>query len=200
MARHMFLTVVIVFSVYATLLFVIGHPFVVEASTNNAATQSVKKPSELTAEVERSVQQQPKKVLFKGPTIIGVKSRVDLTQGQEQVEQVWQTLLNNKPLQNNVDWSKGDIKVYAYYSDFNKSFTAATLSIGFDSEQLLLNSDMQHVTLPTGSFDKFIIDPNTGMASDEAWAMAFQHKNMIERHTLNRQGEAVTADVIVINL
>ena len=138
--------------------------------------------------------------LFKGPTIVGVSNRVDLNDDGQEVEQLWQQLLNDKVLQNNVNWSKGNIKVYAYYSDFDANFTTAKLAIGFNSADLLLHSSLLHIGLPSGNFKKFATDPETGGASQQAWAQAYLNKNLVERHTLNRNGEMVSADAIVMAL
>ena len=200
MARHMIVTVAIVFGVYAALLFVIGHPFVVEASPKTAPSEGAQVTAVSSVEVTQKAAHIPNKLLFKGPTIIGVQARINLTHAQEEVAQVWQSLLSNQALMNNVDWSKGNIKVYAYYSAFDDGFSSANLTVGFDQSFLSVSSDMSTAVLPTGPYDAFVIEPETGVASDKAWEKAFSQKNLVERHTLNRNGESVSADAIVISL
>ena len=207
MARHMFFTVLIVFSVYVGMLFVIDHPFVAQAAESVPGAQNKASDGQAdntdqfevsTADVEvRAVTVSPK-ALFKGPTIAGIETRVDLSNGADDVELVWEKLLANKPLVNNVDWSKGSIKAYAYYRDFDANFASATLSIGFDVEDLKLHSDQSMTLLPSGQFDRFNIDLRSGYPPEQAWLKAYEHKNLIERHTLNRDGETVAADAIVV--
>ena len=220
MARHMFVTFLIVSGIYISLLFAIGHPFVAEAmpaetATTQAIEQEIKvaetqskqpeqlqqsdvKPEPAPQSIEKTDVKVTKKMLFKGPTIVGVQAKVDLNNAEQEVQQVWQRLQNNKILQSNVAWNKGNIKVYAYYSGFDANFSTATLAIGYDQEDLRLNSDIEAVTLPTGSFNKFAINAATGSPSEKAWAQAYIYKNLIERHTLNRHGEMVTSEAIVV--
>ncbi len=210
MVRHMFVTALIVISIYVGLLFAIGHPFVqhVEAKSTKDITEDSPLVEVLTEEAT-TVGESPKKIertevslaqsaIFKGRKIVGVSATVNLTDAENQVSEVWALFLDNKVLINNVNWSKGNLKAYAYFSDFSADMSQARLTIGFDEADLKLNSSMQSVILPTGHYERFFVDPNTGVASDEAWAKAYLHKNLVERHTLNRNGESVSTDAIVI--
>ena len=222
MARHMFVTFLIVLGIYVSLLIVIDHPFVANAapaeefvsSTDEiepASTETKNNSIELAQEqqvesttkqtnIDKTEVKTVKKMLFKGPTIVGVSEKVDLNNAEQEVQQVWQKLQSNKVLQHNVAWNKGSIKVYAYYSEFDDNFSTATLSIGYDQEDLLLNSNIDTVTLPTGVFHRFSMNAQTGIPSDKAWAQAYIYKNLIERHTLNRLGEIVSAEALVLEL
>ncbi|TDF42172.1 hypothetical protein EYS14_04900 [Alteromonadaceae bacterium M269] len=222
MARHMFVTFLIVLGIYVSLLIVIDHPFVANAmpaeefvsntdENDLASTETKNNGVELAQEQQNESTTKPtnidktevktvKKMLFKGPTIVGVSEKVDLNNAEQEVQQVWQKLQSNKVLQHNVAWNKGNIKVYAYYSEFDENFSAATLSIGYDQEDLLLNSNIDTVTLPTGVFHRFSVNTQTGIPSDKAWAQAYIYKNLIERHTLNRLGELVSAEALVLEL
>ena len=222
MARHMFVTFLIVLGIYVSLLVVIEHPFVANAmpaeefvsnadESDLASTETKNNSVELAQEqhvestskqtnIDKTQVKTVKKVLFKGPTIVGVSEKVDLNNAEQEVQQVWQKLQSNKILQHNVAWNKGNIKVYAYYSELNENFSTAILSIGYAQEHLLLNSNIDTVTLPTGVFHRFRMNAQTGVSSDKAWAQAYIYKNLIERHTLNRLGEIVSAEALVLEL
>ena len=210
MVRHMFVTALTVISIYLGLLFAIGHPFVQYAEANSTTgtrgdlplvgvvTEEVSTIGESPEKIERAEVSKAQSPIFKGPTIIGISATVNLSGTENEVSNVWALLLDNKVLVNNVNWSKGNLKAYAYYNDFSADMSQARLTIGFDEADLTLNSSLQSVILPTGRYERFSVDPNTGAADDEAWAKAYLHKNLVERHTLNRNGESVSTDAIVI--
>lgn len=220
MARHMLVTFLIVCSVYIGLLFIIGHPFVVQAETkslNEVSTDSIdmasheqavaqkangttvnKTLTKTSTAVEQTVVTEAKKPLFKGPTILGVSARVNLENAEQEVDQLWRQLLDDKMLINRVAWNKGNVKAYAYFHDFNTNMSLARVTIGFDNHYLEPDSSSSQITLPTGRFEQFAFNSDTGTASEKAWEEAYVHKNLIERHTLNRLGESVSVEALVV--
>lgn len=215
MARHMLLTIMIVFSVYAGLLLVIGHPFAVTAQAEVIDATKVAQPAtglkpqkqirtpakfvDTEQQIARlTTTSASNKPVFKGPTIVGATSLVNLGNAQADIDLVWEKLLADNLLINNVNWSKGNIKAYAYYRDFSANMEQALLTIGFDQNDLKLSNNRWSIILPTGEFELFSVDTDSGVPVEDAWAQAYLQKNLIERHTLNRNGEPVTTDAIVV--
>lgn len=195
MIRHMFVTLLIVIAIYTGLLFIIGHPMVAVANEdlNDRASNVAHQP-----DVAANTEPNKETAFFNGPQVVGVEHVVDLSDGGDSVGQVWQLLFDNTALLNNVDWTKETIQAYAFYRNFDADMSRATLVVGFDKRDLLLQSSMKETKLPEGHYDQFSLDRHSGVAPDRAWLKANQYGNLIERHQLNRDGETVTADAIVV--
>lgn len=209
MARHMFVTTVVVLSVYLGLLVVIGHPFVAHAtgktekkddttSMNNEALNRGIVEKKFTPKLAEHEARQGRSPVFKGATIVGISSVVNLDNNLNDVNRVWEQLFKDRGLVNNVNWRQGNVNVYAYYTDFSADLNQATLVVGFDVQDLALDATSSAAVLPTGEFQHFSVDRVTGQVTDEAWVFAYANKNLIERHTLNSNGESVSIDAIVI--
>jgi len=202
MARHMLLTALIVAGIYLGLLVVIEHPLVVAAEQTEMAAQAksqgVVLPTEKAAETKGASAVKTTQFSMPDTTLVGVSGAIDLNNAQVDAAKLWQKFSHMKALQNNVDWSKGNIQVYAYYHNFNQDFTWADLMVGYDYQDLKLHTGARKMTIRQGSYQKyrFVVDKNT--ASDQAWAQAYVHKNLMERHQLNADGRLVSTDVIVI--
>jgi predicted transcriptional regulator YdeE len=205
MARHMFVTALIVVLAYVGLLSVIGHPFVAEAKSElmankNEVTEAVQGNSKERnpASAEQATIIDIQKPRFKGPSIVGVTSVVNLVNAEQEINQVWQRLFSNTALLSNVNWSKGNLNAYVYYQNFTADMSQAQLTVGFSEGDLIVDSSIASVRLPTGQYEQFFVDPRTGVVNDEAWLKAYTHKNLVERHILNRNGESVSTDAIVV--
>lgn len=208
MLRHFFVTFLIVTVVYTGLLFVIGHPMVAVATQSSdeaphqvtdvvlAETQTTQPDS--TKNIDRPAPEQSNQPYFHGPTVVGISQVLDLENAELEVSSLWNALLDNQDLVNQVKWQKGDIKAYAYYSDFNDSMTKARLTIGFDSKDLRSQKQTAKFTLPKGHYQRYMLDFDTYSVSNEAWSKAHINGNLIERHVLNKDGNRVSADAIVV--
>lgn len=200
MVRHLFVTALIFFVVYVGLLLAIEHPFLGLSSIDPMADQSKTE----TTKVDRvAIEDKTKKAdntvsMFIGPTIVGVSASVSLANEQQEIHRVWQQLLANQSLVNQVNWAKGNIEAYAYYREFDSNMTQARLTVGFDLKDLIGPSHLSPVLLPAGHYKSFPMNIDTGVASNAAWTAAYSHKNLIERHMLNSNGKPVSADAIVI--
>lgn len=210
MLRHMFVTLLIVASVYTSLLFVIGHPLVAVASPESKENTSIDSDGESSGHkniekknASRAESDWRNLPSFHVGTILGVSQVVELQDDGVAVSQLWQDLLQNKTLVNRVDWQSGNVQVIAYYSDFNETMSKARVSIGFAASsfkrQPVTNSQtIGEISLPTGQYLHFPMDIDSETLSDKAWASAMLNDNLIERHTLNRDGERVTAAALVV--
>lgn len=203
----MLLTALIVAGIYLGLLVVIEHPFVVAAERAEVDSQVVQTQVEsqkqqpvISKPVAIKMQKAPKpeQLYMPDTTLVGINGAVDLNNAQADAGKLWQRFSEMKALQNNVDWSKGNIVVYAYYHNFNQDFTWADLMIGYDEQDLKLGTSSKKMTIKQGAYQKYIFQAQLNSASDEAWAQAYIHKNLMERHTLNRNGQLVTTDAIVL--
>ena len=199
MTRHMVVTTMIVFSIYLGLLFIIGHPFVAEAQAPAASHGIQSMVDKVQATDQGSTAITESSVAFSdGLTLVGVSSTVNLNNAETDINLLWQRLMENRALINNVDWSKDGLMAYSYYQDFDSDMNQATLTIGFDYRDLKLSSDVAKVVLPKGKAEVFSIDSSSDTASDEAWAKAYLYNNLIERHMLDQYGDVVSTDVIVV--
>lgn len=158
MVRHMMLNALIVFVVYLALLLVIGHPFVNQLThVDSDIVEIDETATEYTPLDQSQVTNELKEPFFKGPIIVGITSIVNFEADDQEVDLLWQQLLANTALINNVDWSKGEIKVYAYYRDFTADMNQARLTIGFAEEDLKFASNMTSKTLPRATMNSFLL-------------------------------------------
>lgn len=202
MARHLLLTALIAGSLYTAMLFLIGHPFVANAATHE--WDETQKPTANLSTNSKSTSPKnqvndEKKPVLNAKTIVGIASYIDLNNAEEDINQLWDKLLSNQVLQNNVDWRKGTISLFTYYHQFSQDLSQASVAIGYDTDDLLLNSDLPHIDLPSGTFTRYLVPHGNNTVSDKAWAIAFKQGNLIERRILNRDGEQVSLDVIIVD-
>lgn len=193
MLRHMLVTGLIVALIYIGLLVVIDRPFVAAAKATEASSVAQVNESKVANKKATFVSTDKE-----ARTIFGLKKSINFAKGYKEVNATWEKLLADKVLMNNVDWSKGNIVVYAYFYDFNNDMTKGSLTIGFDGNDLQLNTNADSVKLPKGSAEHFKYDASTGMAEEDAWNAAYKYQNLIERHTLDSNGQIIASDVIVI--
>ena len=131
-------------------------------------------------------------------TLVGYQKRINTYQAEKELDELWQTLFSNKQLQNNVNWSKGHVTLYTYYSNFSDDFSHVTVAIGYDSEDLQLNNKLSRVELPSGKTESYMPATNINTVDDGTWAKAYANDNMIERRELNKNGEQIDVSVFII--
>lgn len=198
MARHMFVTVLVVFVVYASLLFVIGHPFTVYAD-DKVATSDAPTITETAVEVSPKVSAEAaSSAESTAIQVVGHTADIDLLNAEAEIEALWGKLLSDTKLLNNVNWQSGDVVAYSYYRDIDPQFTSAKVTLGFSSDQLLLQSDVAPVNLPEGIGKAFSLDMTTGRVEEAAWPLAAVHNNLVERYWLDANGDIKRADAIVV--
>ena len=169
-----------------------------------SAPQSIPAPEVKSRAEVKNVQEKPvvppqkSTLMLANTTLVGTKGAIELKDAQQQVAKLWEKFSQMSALQNNIDWSKSSIVVYAYYHNFNQDFSWADLMIGYDLAALKVSSNAPQLTIKQGPYHKYRFSTQNQSASDEAWAQAYIHKNIVERHTLNPQGELVGTDVIVL--
>ena len=186
MVRHLMVTTLIVALIYFCLLIVIDHPFVASADASHVIAQNSESSKIKSPESNASI------------SIFGLQRKIDFKSADRDIAKAWNDFSSNESLQNNVDWNKGNIVVYAYFYDFNQDMSKGRLAIGYSGSDLLLNTDAVSIELPQGKKLHFKYNTAKGTAEDKAWEAAYRYKNLIERHTLDANGEIVTSDVVVI--
>lgn len=205
MFRHLLVTCVIFASVYCSMLFAIDHPIVAQAASSEAKpttsntpivvhTETVIKEAN-PAKTRKSAQN---RIDFHGPNIVGLSQQVLLNDQGQDVAKAWQTLFENQALVNAINWSKAPIHAYAFYHSFSKDMSVATLHLGVETKYFKTPDTGLAKTLPRGSAETFLIDPKTGVASDQAWRQAFLKGHLIEHHIIHANGETLTAKAFIV--
>jgi hypothetical protein len=192
MFRHLIITILIVSLVYIGLLVIIQHPLDAEAENvvmgSDVAEVMSDKPQPLT-----------EKPYFKEIEIVGLSANIELAKASTQVQQLWSRINDQHALLNNVNWSLGNVFVYAYYTDFDDEMQFAKLTIGFNRDSLMSDTFGAAIPLPFGTSETFVFNEETQSAPMKAWSAALIHNNLIERHSLNLEGDFTQSVVFVVN-
>jgi len=133
-------------------------------------------------------------------SITGISKRVSL-QDPTEIQALWQEFENLTKLHLLVNWRE-PVTLYAYFNDFSRMGTSATLYIGYSVKALKKNSpsppslqliggNYQSFSLPVDSQDEYL------HVWDEALANRLP-KTILEKYQLNAKGQPQSATLNVL--
>lgn len=168
---------------------------ILTSNSNTLLTSKIKEeaPVAQKAQILPQVKSVLNHLYFDKVQISGVTQNISLTR----LPNLWQDFNDNKALQRNL--RKNPSKIFVYYRNFSSTYESATVSIGFDTQEMKLN--VNKTNLPTTPFSVLV---SRGRYDDSqlkgAWNKIDYRQSVlavVEVHYLNADSTVDNSEIFV---